>query len=400
MSNSRASLRSYGRRLVDDASPLVVAGAVTAIEIVFVLARIVVAGKGRVTALIVAGSQYVNPHGVPIHLPILPGSGYDGQFYFRMALNPFDFAHSAYGVTLDTPFRLQRVGYPALVWLLSLGHASLVPFVMILVNVLALGMIAFVLAQVAVESGQSVWFGALGALFAGYALSLGRDLTEPMAAALLLLGIYSLSKGRPWWAALLLSGSVLTRETAMVIVGSVGLAWIVSMVRPAVVHGVESRRWRLLVAGGVPSVVFLSYQVFLHAQLHHTVLKSDFSANLGLPIVALVRGIVQRAGAFNLANALWSLQFIALLLLVVVVARSLRRIEAPLFLKLSFVFLLVLFLSLSSEIWANDADLRSLDQLWILAWYLLLLGRKRGLARWSPMVVVWGLTALQLIVFI
>jgi hypothetical protein len=400
MSELRPSLAQAREYLFDQATPQVVALAVLVVEVLFVVARIEIAGKGSIASLIVAGSQYVDPSKVPIHVPILGGSGYDGQFYFRMALSPLNFAHSAYGVTLDTPFRLQRVGYPALVWALSLGDASLVPVMLVVVNVVALGTLALVLARVALEVGQSVWFGALGTLFAGYALSLGRDLTEPTAAATLVLGVYLLSKDRALLAALALAFSVLTRETSMVIVGGIGLVWLVSVVRPAAGDREGPRRSSLFLAAALPSASFLGYQLVLHASLHHTVIKSDFSSNLGLPFVALIRGVIDRGGAIDVANLLWGLQFVGLVLISVVVVASLRHNAAPVFLKVGFLLLLALVVSLSSEIWANDADLRSLDQVWVLGFYLLMQGRNQRLRRWMPVALIWVVTAVQLVVFI
>ncbi|MDA8386174.1 MAG: hypothetical protein M0Z88_07940, partial [Actinomycetota bacterium] len=141
--------------------------AAAAVNLVYLIARFMVAAHGVIGALVVAGSNFVTAAQVPVHLPVLPGAGYDGQFYFRIALAPFDFARHAFGVTLDGAFRLQRVGYPLVAWLLSFGSAHLLLYALPLANLAALAGLAWVLAKFAIASGKHPLFGLLVALYPG-----------------------------------------------------------------------------------------------------------------------------------------------------------------------------------------------------------------------------------------
>jgi hypothetical protein len=87
----------------------------------YLLTRILVAGRGNVGSLIVAGSQYVDGNKLGVKLPIIQGSGYDGQFYFRLALDPFSTSRSYSGITFDSSIRAQRILYPLLSWLICFG---------------------------------------------------------------------------------------------------------------------------------------------------------------------------------------------------------------------------------------------------------------------------------------
>src|SRR3954470_22190651 len=59
--------------------------------------------------------------------------GYDGQFYYYTAIDPWNAAHYMDNAT----FRLQRIFYPVVIIAVSLGQKDLVPYAMILINYLS-----------------------------------------------------------------------------------------------------------------------------------------------------------------------------------------------------------------------------------------------------------------------
>ena len=87
----------------------------------FVIARWQIWAKGHLSLFILVGSgptgfTQVNqlPPGVMIGDP--NAAGYDGQFYYRLALDPFNWNKTAFGITMDQSYRYTRIGYPALAW--------------------------------------------------------------------------------------------------------------------------------------------------------------------------------------------------------------------------------------------------------------------------------------------
>jgi hypothetical protein len=90
------------------------------------------------SAFALIGRHFADPASLPTNLVLQPNLGYDGQFYYRLALNPFDLHATAYGITVDTPYRFIRDGYPFLAWFLAAGQHDLVPVTLIAVNVLAI----------------------------------------------------------------------------------------------------------------------------------------------------------------------------------------------------------------------------------------------------------------------
>ena len=44
------------------------------------------ANVGSIGAFVTAGSTYSDPSQMPHHIPVLKGNGYDGQFFYRLAV--------------------------------------------------------------------------------------------------------------------------------------------------------------------------------------------------------------------------------------------------------------------------------------------------------------------------
>src|SRR5208282_2101510 len=91
-----------------------------------------------------AGVNFCDVKQMPVPLGLFSKNGYDGQFYYRLALDPFTKQQTAFGITLDIPpYRQQRILYPMLVHALALGRAQWVPWALIAVNYLAICALSF-----------------------------------------------------------------------------------------------------------------------------------------------------------------------------------------------------------------------------------------------------------------
>ena len=135
-----------------------------------------------------AGDRLANRSAAPPNLHVLSNSlGYDGQAYYRLALHPLTVEVTAYGVTLDRPgYRQQRILYPAMVWVASLGRPALVPAMLIAINYLGLCLMAWIGVVYARLLRQPAALGILFPLWPGFLYTLGLDLTEIIAGTCLL----------------------------------------------------------------------------------------------------------------------------------------------------------------------------------------------------------------------
>ena len=145
-----------------------------------------------------------------LHIPSA-APGYDGQFYYQIARDPFHASQF-----LDHPaYRYQRIVYPLLVAILSVGQANLIPFMLLLVNFLAIVGGTELIARMLAQQKLSPWFSLAFGLYFGQATAFIFDTTEPFTYFLVCLGLFLMMRKRPTGAALMMGLAVLSRETAI-----------------------------------------------------------------------------------------------------------------------------------------------------------------------------------------
>src|SRR3984893_1910126 len=92
-------------------------------------------------------------------------AGYDGQFYYQIARDPL---HAA--PFLDKPaYRYQRIVYPLLVAILSVGQAKLIPYMLLLVNFVSIVLGTEVFARLLIKKNLSPWYSLAFGLYFGQA---------------------------------------------------------------------------------------------------------------------------------------------------------------------------------------------------------------------------------------
>jgi hypothetical protein len=154
--------------------------------------------------------------------------GYDGQFYYFLALDP------KHGKDyIEQPgFIYSRIGYPMTVRALSGGNASVIPYMMVLVNLAAaVGgtlAVAFVLRRRGLPSLLALVYG----FFPGLVIAVLRDLTEPLAFGLAAGGLAVFHPRARWrllGSASLFGLAMLTRETVALFPAILALALAVGV---------------------------------------------------------------------------------------------------------------------------------------------------------------------------
>ncbi len=343
--------------------------------VVFVIERLVFVAHGQINRFVMAERPFANPAQVPRGLFILPKNGYDGQFFYRLALNPSNLHRTAYGITFDSKFRVQRIGYPVLAWLVSFGQHQWAPVALVLVNIAALTGIGLLGGMFAREANRHALWGLLLVGYFGFVFSLGRDVAEPTAAVFLLAGVLAYRHRRPVWAGLFLAYGALTRETVMVAVAAIAIVRIVSIVRRRARPGRYDLAWLL------PSAAFAAWQAVAYAVTGSLPLAADTSNNTGLPGQPMVHAAITNFRHISVHAAptdAWVVEFVVLIAFVVFAATALRSTTVPAHERLAFVLFVVELFVLSPSIWNGVADLRSLDEVYLFA-VLILIGSRRRL---------------------
>lgn len=177
--------------------------------------------------------------------------GYDGQFYYQIARNPLGAAQ----FMDNAPYRYQHFLYPLLVWLLSAGQAPLVPYMLLLLNLLAIIISVEIIARLLSKSGLSPWFSLALGLYYGMAVGLTFDTTEPFTCLLISLGFWFLNKRQLVISAIWMGLATLSRETAVLF--PLGLA----------AYSIWKHEWKDAIGftslGVLPLAIFLSILAFI-----------------------------------------------------------------------------------------------------------------------------------------
>jgi hypothetical protein len=363
----------------------------------FTLARWQTWAGGRISRFILVGRHFATPSQLPHGMPVAKTYGYDGQFFYRLAINPLNLAHTAYGITVDRPYRYMRIGYPALTWLLSLGQHSLVPIMLVVVNVAAIGAMGYLGGIFARDSGRHALAGLLLASYFGLLTSLSRDTAEPLAAACLLAGLLAVRGRRPVLAALLLAYGALTRETVMAAVAAIAIMRVIGIARRTQRPGRDDLTWV------VPVVVFAAWQVVVKAATGSIPLLADGGRNAGAPFIAPLQALKHNIGHLS-GNPFdqydtWLLELAILALLSLAALLCLRSTSAPAHERLAFVLFLVEICVVTPSTWSSlDADLRSFIEVYLMAVIILLGAPRRSLAAWVlPSLAVIAVPALTIV---
>jgi hypothetical protein len=347
---------------------------------------------------VVAGDRYSAPSLEAQGIPVLPDSdGYDGQFYYAMARDPWRLVLSetepgaAWPVQLDRPaYRLQRPGYPLLCWLLSFGQVAWLPTVMIGVNGLALLGIGALGGWIARAAGQHALWGLLLVAYPGLALALARDLAEPVEIFFVLAAYVCLRRDRALAAGVLLAAAVVTRETALGVVAALALHAVVERRKT----GHASAGWWAWI--GLPLVAFVLVQIQVLVWSGAIGVRAG-ALNLGLP----GQGVIHAFGA-ALAECPAAMQVLALVLLAflvvftVLVTMALRRAPVESFVKLGWLAYTALAVCLNHAVWCEPwAFARALSEGYVLGALVLLASATRyRITLAALLVLVWGAMAV------
>jgi hypothetical protein len=238
------------------------------------------------SVFIQAGDKFADAAALPSPIIVRPNStGYDGQFYYRLALSPLGLQPVSSGIRFDSPaFRMQRIVYPLLAGAVAFGRADWVPSALFLVNLVGLGAIAWLAQRLAARLRLPIWTPLAIMLWPGFFITLTHDTTEIIAAALLLAAVDRYLSGRLLAYAVLGALASLTRETGILLLGGVFCLELFQAVRPTAI----ARPWSRVLVCGLAMLPFLAWQEALVLLWGEAPRNAGVSQNLGWPLLGVV----------------------------------------------------------------------------------------------------------------
>ncbi len=363
----------------------------------FVLLRLVSAAQGELSRFVVAGTRWTGPANHYLHH--FANSGYDGQFYWRLAADPFNIGLAPLlGIPLDHALRDNRIFYPVVGWALSIGQPRWVAFGLVMANILALLALVYVALRVCREVNRTPYWALLVLLVPGLVGSLSRDLTEIFSALLVVAGLVAWRRERYWLVALMWSLAGLTRETNILAAFCLALISLVAIARGQRKISIQEVAWV------VPGLVFVLWQLIAHQVLGTFPLASSSgTGDLGWPFWGFIHGASKWLPATHLHDlakaGLYSVETLVTATLLFVAYR--RRTFFNFLERMIIVAFSLLFICETQRGWQVPFDNRYATVPLVVIWFGILRGSDTKQVRqmlWlAPLVLVtvaWRLVVI------
>jgi hypothetical protein len=326
----------------------------------------IVAGDRFVTSAETASPIHVHPH----------SDGYDGQFYYRLAMAPLSTAPVIYGVTFDHPsWRMQRILLPLLARAVALGHPGAVPAALFAVNLAGL----FAIAWLTIPIAMVAW--------PGFFVALTHDTTEIVGAALILGTIAAWLARRTGIVSILLICATLTRETAILVAAGLLIASLLRAMRlPR-----SGRQWRESACIAASMLPFFIWRNVVTTLWHDPPQAHGVDHNVGLPLLGLAQIVLANISGHAVGRArdpgnhlarftaLWSVSILVCFCLatfrttLAIIARNGLAVGPAVGWLLTLCLMCLLT---ANGPWIEPAAwFRAFTECWLLGWILLGLAR-------------------------
>jgi hypothetical protein len=173
---------------------------------------------------------------------------YDGAYFYAIARDPLA-TGQAHQLLDEAPYYWGHPAYGWLAWLASGGgRPGAIPDALLAIGLLSIAVAGAAASLLARALGWSPWGGLVVALNPGLVYAVNSDTSEPLGAALVLLGLTAYTRGRRGWAIGLFAALCFVKEP-LVLVPLAIAAWELW----------RTRRPPLVAAAVIPAVVWWVY---------------------------------------------------------------------------------------------------------------------------------------------
>ena len=343
-----------------------------------------------------AGDKFVNAKEAPPSLYIRKHSyGFDGVGFYRIALEPFTTKMTGYGITFDLPaFRLQRIVYPLLVRAVTNKDPKAVAWGLIawnLAGMVALGLLGALLAR---DSGRSPWWGLTLSLLPPFALSLGLDTAEIVAAVFFMSALLFLRRKRYVWACAALTVAALTRESTLILAIAGILVWLWYRLRKR--RDDAAPLWTFM----IPIVVQGAWEVVLWSRWGKIPFSEGRRVDEGTVFVGFYHAVRDALRLKTALNVFHLVLLVTIVFFTVMVARELRQTLSPPHERVAWVFTAVAMPLYSGGIWFHYwGYMRVLSEFLSLGVLVVLGSRRAATHRLWFWAMVWAAICVQLALY-
>jgi hypothetical protein len=319
----------------------------------------VIKSNGNVSSFIVAGDQYVD---ISLPIRVLKNQpGYDGQFYFGLAIDPFLTKNPSNGIYIDNPkYRQQRIIYPLLVHILSIGKIEFIPTMMVVVNLISVCVISLLAGVYCIRIGKNPLLSLLFSFFPGLFISFSRNLTEIVALTFFLAAILFIKDKNK--SILFLSLTIFTRETTVILILTI-------------LFFAYKEKWRNWLYHLLPLLLYGLWQIYLFLQWG--IENGQSKEIIDFPGKSLLQLLTNSIKNFDFNN-LFSLSLLLVVFLLVLI--TFRTNKSQNFIRYSWILYFILGLSLSDFVWVEPYSFMRVNSEWYFLSIIIILNSPYSLS--------------------
>jgi hypothetical protein len=341
----------------------------------------------NITGFMVIGDYFKAPHIWTDKTLIHQNSvGYDGQYYYYIAHDPFILGQSFDHIDFPA-YRYQRIIYPLAVWLLSFGQPPLMPWMMVAVNFMGILLGTWFIILILNCFDRSPWYSLFYAGSWGFLLCLLRSLPEPLTMTFIVMAVFFYLKEKTLWQAIALSLAGLTQETTL----------LVSMAFLFYFFGKKDFRKFIYMLFPLLAYFFWQFSLYAHFQ---TFSFLGGTQNFGLPFQGIIEKFLSLAhGGLSFEKIPELLYLILISVLIITACYDIFKFYSPL--TLSFLGYALMTSFLNHLIWVEPWSYARAT-LGLLVFNLLIFtkyGKKLNLFSMSliPIIFLLALLSLKLV---
>jgi len=207
-----------------------------------------------------------------------PDLGHDGRFFFVQSNDPWILHPDENIEVVDRPlYRSQRMLYPVLAGGGGLLGPEAIVWGMLIINLIAMALGSWAVAQIAIEMGGSPWWGLAFVLNIGFFSEMNIGAAGVVAGAAAFGSVALWMKDRTGWAVTLMTLAVLSREAMLV--AALGTSWYLWK---------RGDRRQAILATAVPATAAAMWALYIRLRIGGGA-GADQVEEIGLPFVGFAK---------------------------------------------------------------------------------------------------------------
>ena len=279
---------------------------------------------------------------IPFEINPKDQTGYDGQFYVRLALNPFELDWAHKNLPENNPsYRYSRIGYPLLLWSVSFFIKNQIIIIAQLLNFILIIMIYFVNRNILKFLNKDTSLAIIFAFFPGYLFCIARVTPEILEVLLLSLAVYFYLRDRLMLFLIVSCFALLTRETSII--------FFISMFIYQIVFSKKNYKYSLF-----PILFYFIWIVILYLLFNNIPIGTGVSVNFNSPLSGILEIFrINRYSGNVLQGFTYILEYLHIFLLISLVFYKKKFFEDNIF-KFAFFIYFLFFLTLHEVVLGTD----------------------------------------------